>query len=81
MCPKLAQWQALDALLRGGAPAGAADSLAAPLTPRDWQTTTSLAKRLMFRALIDWSAKHGLVEPVLQFVRALPEEQWHRMGD
>jgi hypothetical protein len=43
--------------------------------------TTALAKRLMFRAVIDWAGTHGVVEPALKFVRALPEEQWHHMGD
>ena len=81
VCPLAAKWAELDGLLRGRAPIGSTASLAPPLAAREWTTTTPLAKRLMFRAVIDWAGKHGLVEPALQFVRALPEAQWHHMGD
>jgi hypothetical protein len=81
VCPMPGKWKELDALLRSAAPAGAAESLPPPLPLREWQTTTSLAKRLMFRSVIDWAGRNGLVEPALQFVRALPDEHWHHMGD
>lgn len=81
VCPKPVQWQAFDAMLRSKAPAGALAKLAAPLSPIDWRNTTSLAKRLIFRSVIDWAADNALTEDALQFVRALPEDQWHHMGD
>jgi hypothetical protein len=81
VCPKAAKWAELDGALRNAAPSGSAAFLAPPLAEREWKTTTALAKRLMFRGVIDWAGKNGLVEPALQFVRALPEDQWHHMGD
>jgi hypothetical protein len=81
VCPMPAKWRELDAILRGAAPADAAKSLPPPLPVREWNTTTSLAKRLMFRGVIDWAGRNGLVEQALQFVRALPDEHWHHMGD
>ena len=81
VCPQPAQWQRLDAMLRTKTPANALATLVSPLSPIDWRTTTSLAKRLIFRSVIDWAAAHALIEDALQFVRALPEDQWHHMGD
>jgi len=81
VCPKAAKWAELDKILRGIAPSGSAAFLPPPLAEREWKTTTPLAKRLMFRGVVDWAGKNGLVEPALQFVRALPEDQWHHMGD
>jgi hypothetical protein len=81
VCPRPAKWQELDKLLRTAAPAKAAATLPPPLPPGEWQVTTSLAKRLMFRDVIDWAGKHALVQPLLDFERALPEEQWHHMGE
>jgi hypothetical protein len=81
VCPRPAKWQELDALLRTAAPEKAVATLPPPLPPGEWQMTTSLAKRLMFRDVINWAGKHAMVEPLLDFERALPEEQWHHMGD
>jgi len=81
VCPQPVQWQRLDAMLRLKAHAGALATLASPLSPIDWRTTTSLAKRSIFRSVIDWAAAHALIEDALQFVRALPEDQWHHMSD
>ncbi|MDF2463504.1 MAG: hypothetical protein K0Q43_1739 [Ramlibacter sp.] len=81
VCPKPVQWQAFDAMLRARGQAAALVRLAAPLSPIDWRDTTSLAKRLIFRSVIDWAAANALTEDALQFVRALPEDQWHHMGD
>ncbi|HEY8050775.1 MAG TPA: hypothetical protein VIE63_16515, partial [Ramlibacter sp.] len=83
VCPMPTKWRELDAMLRGAAPPpkSPADVLPPMLPATEWKTTTSLAKRLMFRNVIDWAGGHGMVETALQFVRALPEEQWHHMGD
>lgn len=81
VCPQPASWQRLDAMLREKARADALATLAKPLSPMDWRDTTSLAKRSIFRSVVDWAAANGLTEDALQFVRALPEDQWHHMGD
>jgi hypothetical protein len=81
VCPQPVQWQRLDGMLRAKSPANAPATLASPLSPIDWRNTTSLAKRLIFRSVIDWAAANALTEDALQFVRALPEDQWHHMGD
>lgn len=80
VCPKLEHWQRLDALLRSKAPDAAA-KLPKPVPARDMQVMPALARRTMFRGVIDWASAHGATEDVLQFVRALPEGDWHHLGE
>lgn len=81
VCPRPAQWQQLHELLRTRAGAAAAASLPPLLPAKDWPRTTSLARRLAFRQLLDWAVAQALVEDALLFLRGLPEEDWHHMGD
>lgn len=80
VCPKMEQWHKLDALLRAKSTGGAA-SLPKPLSAPEMQHMPSLAKRTMFRGLVDWAGANNLTEDMLQFVRALPEDQWHHLGE
>lgn len=80
VCPRPEYWQRLDALLRAKAPA-AAGKLPKPVPPRELQMMTALARRTMFRGVIDWAAANGVTDDMLQFVRALPEAQWHHLGE
>jgi len=81
VCPHPVKWFELDAALRTSVPEAARASLSPPLPQREWKTTTALAKRLMFRNVLDWAAENGQVEAALAFVRALPEAQWLHMGE
>lgn len=81
VCPKPDQWRQLHDMLRARAPQASAAALAPPFAGTEWQRTTSLAKRLSFRSLIDWTIANALVEDALRFLRALPEDQWHHMGE
>ena len=81
VCPQPLKWIELDLSLRAAVPEAVAASLPPPLPPREWKTTTALAKRLMFRNVLDWAGANGQVEATLAFVRALPEAQWLHMGD
>lgn len=81
VCPKPAQWRQLHDTLCAKSLPGAAAALAPPFDADQWRGTTSLAKRLSFRQLIDWAIAHALVEDTLRLVRALPEDQWHHMGE
>lgn len=81
VCPVPAKWKEFDAALRLSVSQEVARSLPPALSDRNWNQTTSLAKRLMFRSVVDWCAEHKLVEPALQYVRALSESDWHHMGE
>ncbi len=81
VCPLPAQWQEFDALLRARVQHDPRSSPVAPLSPRDWQGTTALAKRSIFRTVVDWAIDNTLTGEALRYLRALPEEHWHHIGD
>jgi hypothetical protein len=80
VCPLPGKWQELYAMLRAAAPADA-DPLAPPPRTNEWAKSTALAKRLMIRDMIDWAAEYSLVDPMMQYLKALPEDQWLHMGE
>jgi hypothetical protein len=81
VCPVAPVWQELCDALRAKAPKGAAPSFAPPLVGADWPRTSSLAKRMIFKDQIGWSAAHGLADDMYRFLARLSETQWHHMGD
>lgn len=82
LCPLPEPWQHLyDLLPRKEAGARGASQPPAPLTGRAWASTPSLAKRMCLRDHIEWAQAHGALEAVYAFMKALPEDQWHHMGD
>jgi hypothetical protein len=81
VCPVGPVWQELYDAMVAKAPAGAAASLAPPLTGVEWTRTSPLAKRMTFKDQLGWAAKHGLVDDVHRFLVRLTETQWHHMGD
>lgn len=81
VCPQPAQWQQLYEMLAGSADASSAARLGDPLIGESWKQTTSLAKRLVFKDHVEWAAAHGQINELFAFIKALPEDQWHHMGD
>jgi hypothetical protein len=77
LCPLPVKWLELDAMLRRAAPPGATSHLAPPPGTAEWAKSSALAKRLMVRNAIDWAEDYSLVDPMLQFLRGLAEDQWH----
>lgn len=76
ICPVEPQWQQLEALLNqaGG------DRAPAAITGTQFRRTPPLAKRIRVRDQVEWSAQHGLLQEVHEFLSALPEDQWVHMG-
>jgi hypothetical protein len=70
------RWQQLHVLLKA---AGRGDP-PPPLTGIEASTTPPLVKRIRVRDQVEWAAQHGLLEPLLQFFTALPENQWVHIG-
>ncbi len=40
-----------------------------------------MSKMLRLREHIEWAASHGCLEEVNMFLRGLPEDQWHHIGE
>lgn len=54
--------------------------LARPLVGKEWNLTSSLAKRLVLREQIEWAASAGLLGDLRDLLAQLPEESWLHMG-
>ncbi|HVZ46725.1 MAG TPA: hypothetical protein VHA82_23160 [Ramlibacter sp.] len=80
VCPKPRRWAELFGQMPQWAPE-AADLPGAPLTGDAWKRTPALAKRMALRDHIEWAHKNGCLEPMLEFLKSLPEDEWHHMGD
>jgi hypothetical protein len=80
VCPKPEKWDELWSLLTD--PSGDPDRKpAAPLIHAAWSETTDREKTVRLRAHLAWAARHGCLDPVVTFMRSLPESAWHHAGE
>ena len=77
VCPSPARWQQLYEML----PNRTASRPTPPLVGASWQATPSLSKRMCLREHLAWAETHESLPQVLDFLKQLPEEEWHHMGD
>jgi hypothetical protein len=81
VCPLPPHWVALYEMLPDKKRTARGWEPAPPITGPAWATTPSMPKRMFLRDHIEWAAAHGALEPVMAFLKSLPEDQWHHMGD
>jgi hypothetical protein len=81
VCPQPEIWQQLHDMLGATASAVHGGQVQPPLTGAAWNRTPALAKRMCFRDQLEWADVHGCLQPVMTFLRGLPEEQWYHMGE
>ena len=81
LCPLPGPWQTVYELLpnKDYGPPGLQPM--PPLTASALRTTPSLAKRMRLRDHIEWADAHGGLDAVYAFLKSLPEDQWHHMGE
>ena len=77
VCPKPTRWQQLYEML----PQRTAHEPTPPLLGNSWQATPALSKRMCLRDQLAWAETKGTLPEVLSFLKGLPEEEWHHMGD
>jgi hypothetical protein len=77
VCPLPSHWQALYDML----PDKSRRDPPPPTAAAAWRTTPSLTKRLCLRTHLEWAWEHGVLTQVHALMMALPEDQWHHMGD
>ncbi len=77
VCPIPARWQELYQML----PERKNNQPPPPLVGASWQGTPSISKRMCLREHLEWAESRGGLEPVLVFLKQLPEGEWHHMGD
>lgn len=77
VCPIPARWQELYQML----PDRKHNQPTPPLVGPSWRATPSLSKRMCLREHLEWAEAKGSLDPVLAFLKELPENEWHHMGD
>jgi hypothetical protein len=81
VCPLPQKWQDLYEMLPDKKRKGLGWDPALPPILAAWWDTPALLKTLRLREHIEWAAAHGCLERVYSFLKALPEEQWHHIGE
>jgi len=51
-----------------------------PATAAEWSQLPPLQKRSRLREHLEWAAAQGVLQPVYDALRKLPEDRWHHMG-
>jgi hypothetical protein len=77
VCPKPPRWQQLYDMLPERTPTRPTP----PLLGVSWNATPSLSKRMCLREHLAWAETKGALPAVVEFLRQLPEEDWHHMGE
>ena len=81
VCPQPQKWQRLFDMLPDKQRKGAGWEPSLPLILAAWWDTSAMSKMLRLREHIEWAASHGRLEEVSVFLRELPEDQWHHIGE
>lgn len=81
VCPRPERWAQFAALLPPRKTLRAMQKPPPPITGAAWSATPPLTKRLCFREQIEWAEAQGVLENVMAFMQALPEEDWLHMGE
>lgn len=81
VCPRPERWQEFSALLPERKTQRGSMQPPPAITGRAWEVTPPLTKRLCFREQIEWAESTGVLEPVMAFLLAMPEQDWLHMGE
>ena len=76
VCPQPAIWKQVWDYL----PNKASTLAAVPTTAAEWSQLPPLQKRSRLREHLEWAAAQGVLQPVYEALRKLPEDRWHHMG-
>jgi hypothetical protein len=76
VCPLPDRWVELYQMLPNRKPNRPTPPLIGPV----WKATPSISKRMCLREHLEWAEASGNLAEVLDFLRQLPEEEWHHMG-
>jgi len=81
VCPRPERWVQFAALLPARKSLRTTQNPPPPITGAAWAVTPPLTKRLCFREQIEWADAEGVLENVMAFMQALPEQDWLHMGE
>lgn len=75
------RWNELYEMLPDRNRAGGGWEPPLPLILTAWHDTPALPKMLRLAEHIKWAANHGVLNEVDHYLRGLPEEDWHYIGE
>ena len=81
VCPLPRRWQELYEVLPDKSQKGADWEPPLPLILAAWWNTPAVSKMLRLREHIEWASAHGCLEQAYSFLSALPESEWHHIGE
>lgn len=80
-CPQPRAWNEVWEMLPGRRRVGGGWEPALPLILAAWWETSGMQKHVRLLEHLEWADKHGCIEGVDTYLRALPESDWHHFGD
>jgi hypothetical protein len=81
VCPQPPRWNTLWELLPDRRRKGAGWEPALPLILAAWNCTSDLDKIARLEEHILWAEEHGALVRVAEFLRQLPQQDWHHTGE
>ena len=81
VCPQPTPGNALYELLPNKKRVGMGWEPPLPLILAAWYDTPALSKMLRLAEHIEWANKHGCLDAVATYLRSLPEQDWHHLGE
>ena len=81
VCPQPKKWNELWNMLPNRSRQGSGWEPALPLILAAWHDTPAMMKMIRLREHLEWAEKHGELDSVDKFLRALPETDWHHLGE
>jgi hypothetical protein len=81
VCPQPDRWIELWEMLPDRKQIGAVWEPPLPLILAAWHETPATSKMLRLAEHIHWADAHGVLPLVATFLRNLPEEDWHHVGE
>ena len=80
ICPQPQLWNKLWQILPDRKRVGVGWEPSAPLILAAWYEATDDQKSARLAEHVNWAHKHGQLEPIDTFLRALPEDDWYHIG-
>lgn len=77
VCPQPTRWFEFYRVLIDASPRSKRP--AEPPSASAWSSTPPLAKRMALREHVEWAQAHGCLQAAYDFLRRLPESDWHHM--
>lgn len=81
ICPLPPQWRKLWEMLPGKQRHGSAWTPPLPLILGAWGETSGIDKTLRLKEHIEYAMSNGALNKVDNYLRGLPQDQWHISGE